>query len=207
MSKGYTLYGWAGSGSVAVQIALEEIGAPYTRIWVGREPEARAEFLKLNPTGRVPALGLPDGTIMFESAAMLIHLAAAHPEAGLAPAPGSSAHARYLQWLVYLSANVYESVLRIFYAERYSTRGGEDAAAIAARATDDYRAQIALLGESLGPYVLGDRYSLADPYLYMLASWSPGEPGDLYERVPKIGAHAALLKARPAVVKVEADHA
>jgi glutathione S-transferase len=206
MAMGYKLYGWAGSGSMAVQVALEEIGASYERIWVAREPEALAQFHQLNPTGRVPALGLPDGTIMFESAAMLIHLAAAHREAGLAPSPGTNAHARFLQWMVFLSANVYESVLRIFYAERYSTRGAADAAAIAAKASDDYFAQLAIIGNGLAPYVLGATYSLADAYLYMLASWSPGDAGELHARLPKIGAHAALLKARPAVAKVEADH-
>jgi glutathione S-transferase len=207
MATGYKLYGWAGSGSMAVQVALEEIAVPYERIWVAREPQALAEFRKLNPTGRVPALELPDGTVMFESAAMLIHLAAAHGEARLAPPPGTAAHARFLQWMVFMSANVYESVLRIYYSDRYSTRGSEDAAAIAAKATDDYFAQLALVGGSLAPYVLGGHYSLADVYLYMLASWSPGEPAQLHARAPKIGAHAALLKARPAVAKVEADHA
>jgi glutathione S-transferase len=207
MATGYKLFGWAGSGSMAVQVALEEIGVPYERIWVAREPQALAEFRKLNPTGRVPALELPDGTVMFESAAMLIHLAAAHGEARLAPSPGTAAHARFLQWMVFMSANVYESVLRIYYSDRYSNRGSEDAAAIAAKATDDYFAQLALVGGSLAPYVLGGDYSLADVYLYMLASWSPGEPARLHARTPKIGAHAALLKARPAVAKVEADHA
>jgi GST-like protein len=207
MGTTYKLYGWPGSGSFAVQVALEEIGAPYERIWVAREPEALAEFRKLNPTGRSPALGLPDGSILFESAAMLIHLAGAHGEARLAPPPGTVAHARFLQWIVFLSANVYESVLRIYYAERYSTRGSDDAAAIAGKATEDYHAQLALLSQSLAPYVLGGEYSLADAYLYMLASWSPGDPGELHRRLPKIGAHAALVKARPAVAKVETDHA
>ncbi len=70
------------------------------------------EFLAINPTGRVPALKLPDGTVMFESAAMLIHLAAAHPQHPLAPQPGSTSHAAFLQWMVFLSANVYEAAPR-----------------------------------------------------------------------------------------------
>jgi len=207
MAMTYKLYGWPGSGSLAVQVALEELGVPYERIWVARDPDSLAEFRKLNPTGRSPALGMPDGSILFESAAMLIHLAGAHGEARLAPPPGTVAHARFLQWMVFLSANVYESVLRIFYAERYSARDSDDAAAIAAKATEDYFAQLALLSQNLAPYVLGGEYSLADVYLYMLASWSPGEPGELQRRLPGIGAHAALVKGRPAVVKVEADHA
>jgi hypothetical protein len=108
----YKLYGRPGSGSFAVQVALEEIGAPFERIWVGREAADIARFRTINPTGRVPALVLPDGTAMFESAAMLIHLALTHPQSALAPPPGTSRHAAFLQWMVFLSANAYEAVLR-----------------------------------------------------------------------------------------------
>jgi glutathione S-transferase len=55
--------------------------------------------------------------------------------------------------------------------------------------------------------VLGDVYSVADPYLYMLASWAPGERSALHARIPALGMHAARLAARPAIIKVEADHA
>src|ERR1700678_3677171 len=116
MTAVYKLYGRAGSGSFAVQVALEEIGAPYERIWVSREAADVARFKSINPTGRVPALVLPDGTIMFESAAMLIHLAITQPRSALAPQPGTSRHAAFLQWMVFLSANVYEAVLRIYYS-------------------------------------------------------------------------------------------
>jgi glutathione S-transferase len=207
MANTYTLYGWQGSGSIAVQVALEEIGAPYERVWVAREPEDLARFRALNPTGRVPALRLPDGSVVFESAAILIHLAAAHPTALLAPPVGSGAHARFLQWMVFLSANVYESVLRIYYADRYSTRGPADAEAIVAQATVDYIAHLGLVCEALAPYVLGTAYSIADVYLHMLASWCPGDRAQLHARFPRLGEHAALLAARPAVLKVEADHA
>ena len=58
----YKLYGRPGSGSHAVQVALEEAGAAYERIWVGREAAEVERFRAINPTGRVPALVLPDGT-------------------------------------------------------------------------------------------------------------------------------------------------
>ncbi|MGA2708134.1 MAG: glutathione S-transferase family protein [Steroidobacteraceae bacterium] len=207
MTTTYKLYGWVGSGSFAVQVALEEIGVPYERIWVGREPDAIAQYRQLNPTGRVPALGLPDGTVMFESAAILIHLALAHPDARLAPPPGTSAHARFLQWMVYLSANGYESALRIFYSERFSTRGAADAEAIREKGTADYLANLALIDARLAPYVLGADYSIADAYLYMLASWNPGDKAQLYARLPRLEALCSRVAARPAIVKVEADHA
>ena len=206
MTAMYKLYGRPGSGSLAVQVALEEVGARYERIWVGREASDVAQFRVTNPTGRVPALVLPDGTVMFESAAMLIHLALSHPQSGLAPQPGTSRHAVFLQWMVFLSANVYEAALRIYYSARYSTRGEADADAIRQQGTDDFCTHLALLSEGLGPYVLGADYSIADPYLHMLASWYPGDKGELYARAPKLEAHAKLLSARPAVAKVQADH-
>ena len=203
----YKLYGRPASGSLAIQVALEEMGAPYERIWVGREAADVAKFRTLNPTGRVPALVLPDGTVMFESAAMLIHLAQSPPHSASAPQPGTAGHAAFLQWMVFLSANVYESALRMYYPARYSIRGEPDAEAIRTQGTEDFCNHLALIGRSLSPYVLGTGYSIADTYLYMLGSWYPGEKAELYARVPKLDAHAKLVSARPAVAKVEADHA
>jgi glutathione S-transferase len=203
----YKLYGRPGSGSFAVQVALEEIGVPYERISVGREAADVARFRAVNPTGRVPALVLPDGTVVFESAAMLIHLASSYPQAALAPQSGSSRYAAFLQWMVFLSANVYEAALRMYYAARYSIRGEADAAAISEQATADFCAHLELIGRGLSPHVLGAEYSIADVYLHMLASWYTGEKGELFARIPPLEAHAKLMAARPAVAKVEADHA
>ena len=166
-----------------------------------------ARFRAINPTGRVPALVLPDGTVMFESAAMLIHIALAHPGAALAPSAGSAEHAKFLQWMVFLSANVYEAALRMYYSARYSAHGEADADAVREQGTADFRGHLALISQGLAPYVLGDRYSIADVYLYMLASWHPGEKSELYARAPGLEAHSRLIAARPAVAKVDADHA
>jgi glutathione S-transferase len=208
MTAMYKLYGRRGSGSFAVQAVLEELGAPYEKIWIGADAaEDVARLRAINPTGRVPALVLPDGTAMFESAAMLIHLALTHPQSALAPAPGSSRHAVFLQWMVFLSANAYEAVLRIYYPARYSPRGEADAEAIRAQGTTDLSAHLALVSQGLGPYVLGADYSVADLYLHMLASWYPGDKRELYGRLPKLAALAKLVSVRPAVAKVEAEHA
>jgi glutathione S-transferase len=196
----YKLYGRPGSGSFAVQVALEESGANYERIWVGREEADVARYRATNPTGRVPALALPDGSIMFESAAMLIHL-------GLAPPPGTRRHAAFLQWMVFLSANVYEAVLRVYYSARYSVRGDADAEAIRDQGIRDYLGFLGIISADLAPYVLGEEYSIADVYLYMLVSWYPGDKAELYARFPKLEAHTKSVSTRPAVVKVEADHA
>src|SRR5450755_1475769 len=158
----YKLYGRPGSGSFAVQVALEEIGAPYERIWVAADAPDVARFRATNPTGKVPALALPDGTVMFESAAMLIHLALENPQGSLAPQPGTSRHAAFLQWMVFLSANVYEAALRMYYSARYSVRGEVDADAIKEQGTADLLTHLTLVSQALGPYVLGMEYSIAD---------------------------------------------
>jgi glutathione S-transferase len=202
----YKLYGQPGSGSLAVQVALEEIGSTYERIWIAKDATAREEFRKINPAGKVPALALPDGQLIFESAAILVHLSLAHPDAGLAPEPGTSQHATFLQWMTFLSANVYEAALRIYYPARYSTRGEEDAEPIREQATRDFEEHLGLISRSLAPYVLGTRYSIADVYLYLLASWFPAGKAELYARLPSLGAHGQKLSLRPAISKVEADH-
>jgi glutathione S-transferase len=203
----YKLYGRQGSGSLAVQVALEEIGVPFERIWIANEPAAVARFREINPTGKVPALALPDGTLMFESAAILIHLSLAHPSADLAPPPGTGEHALFLQWMTFLSANAYEAALRMYYSERISTRGALDAEPIREQGTRDFLAHVELLSRSLKPYVLGARYSIADVYLYMLASWYPAGSEELHARLPPLGIHAQTLSLRPAVSAVQADHA
>jgi glutathione S-transferase len=206
MKKPFTLYGRPGSGSLAVQVALEEMGVPYERVWVGTEPAEVARFKELNPTGKVPALLLPDGTLMFESAAMLIHLALLNPDAKLAPQPGTTRHAAFLQWMCFLSATVYEAVLRIYYSARYSPRGEADADVIREQGAADFVNHVSLIVRSLNPYVLGAEYSIADAYLYMLASRYP-DRSELNTRLPALAAHGVKVAARPAVAKVDADHA
>src|ERR1700730_5930335 len=144
-SGAYRLYGRANAGSLAVQIALEEIGAPYDLIWVGTTAAELEAFRRINPVGKVPALVLADGTPVVESAAILIHLTDVHPTAGLAPVAGSTAHARFLQWMLFLSSNVYEAALRSYYPERYSTVGTAAAAQIKAQAVEDYARQLELI--------------------------------------------------------------
>ena len=105
-----------------------------------------------------------------------------------------------------MSANAYEAALRIYYSDRFSTRGALDSEPIREQATRDFLAHLELLSHSLKPYVLGARYSIADVYLYMLASWYPGGKEELFARLPPLGLHARALSLRPAVSKVEADH-
>ena len=190
-----------------MQVALEEIGVPFDLVWIGSAADELAAYRLVCPTGRVPALALPDGTVIFESAAMLIHLGLAHPEGRLSPQAGTTQHAKFLQWMVFLSANLYESVLRVYYSGRYSARGEADAAAIRQQGLLDFEAHLQIVSRDLAPYLLGAESSIADVYLYMLVAWHPNGKEALFARLPELKLHAELLAARTALSKVEAEHA
>src|SRR5262245_20550212 len=106
----YTLYSHDGSGGFAVEAALVKAGASHKLVSVdtGKGEQNKPEFVAINPMRQVPALTLPDGTVMTESAAIVVHLAHAFPDKGLAPKPATPAHARFLRWMFFMAANLYE---------------------------------------------------------------------------------------------------
>lgn len=202
----YRLYGRRGAGSLAPQMLLEEIGAAYELVWVSKAPAEIEAFRRISPAAKIPALMLQDGTMVSESAAILIHLTNAHPVAGLAPIAGSSAHAHFLQWMVFLSANAYEAALRVAHPDRYSADGEAAAAQIKTQALVDWTGHLEIVHATLSPYLLGAKLSAADIYLYMLTSWYPLDDSALASRLPKVRQHAELLRHRPATRKAEKDH-
>jgi glutathione S-transferase len=185
---------------------LEEIGSAYELVWVSKLPADLEALRRISPSAKIPVLVLPDGTVMSESAAMLIHLTNANPHAGFAPVPGSSAHAHFLQWMVFLSANVYEAALRCSYPARYSADGEAAAAQIKRQALEDWGRHFEVVEAALSPYVLGAELSAADHYLHMLASWYPLDDADWVSRLPRLRQHAELMRRRPATRKAEKDH-
>jgi glutathione S-transferase len=201
----YRLYGRRGAGSLAPQMLLEEIGAAYELVWVSKAPAEIEAFRRISAAAKIPVLMLPDGTVVSESAAILIHLTNVHPAAALAPVAGSSGHALFLQWMVFLSANAYEAALRFFYSDRYSV-AGEAAAQIKSQALADWTGHLEIVHAALSPYVLGAALSAADLYLHMLVSWYPPDDPALASRLPKLRQHAELLRRRPATRKAERDH-
>jgi len=202
MSQGYVLYGRQGGGSLAPQMLLEELGVPYEIIWI--EKGVNEAYLKICPTGKIPALVLPDDTSIFESAAICIHLATVHQDAQLAPVPGTVAHAQFLQWMLFLATSVYGSVLRMYYAGRYTT--SDDANGVNQAALKEFEGHLALLESQLSGAQLGSAVSVADLYLTMLAGWHPDEYEGISEKFPKLGALCQKILARPAVARVIAQN-
>jgi len=116
----YTLYGKAGSGSAAVEAALVVAREPFriveTASWA--QNDAYADLLEVNPLGQVPTLVLDDGSALSESAAILIHLGAAHPDSRLLPEKMSE-RAQVFRGLVFIAANCYSAISIIDYPERW----------------------------------------------------------------------------------------
>ncbi|MFL5258490.1 MAG: glutathione S-transferase family protein [Hyphomicrobiales bacterium] len=202
----YTLYGRAGSGSAVVEVLLEEIGADYRVESVGKGPEAPRGYAEINPLGQVPALILPDGTIMTESAAITIYLADKFPELGLAPPPDSPKRPIYLRWLVYLATSIYISDLRIYYCERYSTDPGHASGireAAVARMAHEWDVYAAELGDR--PFILGEEMSGVDIYAAMLATWNVDVPA-FFRKHPNIKRMYDRVRTRPSVARVWTRH-
>lgn len=199
----YKIYGRKGSGNICVQVLLEEAGVPYEMVVV--EDVKAPEFLKVNPNGKVPALQLPGGEIMYESAAMMVFLAETLPAARMAPKTGTAEHALMLQWIAMISSGLYESILRYFYAERYG-----EAASVKSRAGEEIDRLYGVMESALtkkGPWLCGKQISAADIYLAMLASWYEPDTKALGKKFPKILALYKMVAERPSWKRVEAANA
>jgi len=200
----YTLYGRKGSGSFVVEALLAETGQRYKFIDAapGADGKPHAGLLKLNPLGQVPTLVLPDKTVMTESAAIVIHLGDLHSKGGLAPARKSKHRAAYLRWLVFMSSNLYASELRLYYAERYSVEANaaEGIKAAAAAALDrEWTILARALGQ--GPWLLGKKFSAADIYAAMLATWEADLPA-FFARHPNVKALCDAVKERKLIAPI-----
>jgi glutathione S-transferase len=174
MTGSYTLYGRLGSGSSACEAMLALTGLPHEIVdferWEKGAPPA--ELLAANPLGQVPALILPNGRVMTESAAITLFLADLAPQAHLAPAPTDMGRARYLRWMVYLAANSYMTALRFYYPERYTT-SVEGIESVRQSAIKRDAAEWEVLAGAIeeGPFILGGTICAADIYAAMLLSW------------------------------------
>ena len=172
-----TLYYYPSNASMAPHMVLEEIGAPFELSRVDRENNAHkgAAYLRLNPNGLIPAF-VDGDLVLFESAAICLHLADTNPEAGLAPTLGTAERAQFYKWLIHLTNTVQAELLSYFYPERLT----DDAAAalqVKAHAETRVGEMFDRIEASLaagGPYLLGPRFSAADLYLLMLARWTRG---------------------------------
>jgi glutathione S-transferase len=208
MTGKYKLYGREGSGSSVCEAMLELTGLPHEIIDLERwkKDAAPAELLALNPLGQIPALILPGGSVMTESAAITLFLADLAPLAGLAPPLNNPHRARYLRWMAYLAANSYMTARRFYYAERYSTDAGA-AAGIKAAALERWDLEWSAFSDALadGPFILGGQMCAADLYAAMLLSWDL-DMDALLKRHPNLGVLHKRVASQPALQEIWKRH-
>ncbi len=193
------LYFAANTCALATRIALEEVGADYTTVRLNfAENEQRGPaYLAINPKGRVPSL-VTDRGILTETPAMLAYVAQTFPAAGLAP-DDAFAFAQVQAFNSYLC-----STLHVAHAHgRRGYRWADDEAAFAAMqrfVPKSVGACFELIEQHMlaGPWVMGETYTICDPYLFTVAQWLEADGVDL-ERIPRVVDHRRRMLERPAV--------
>jgi glutathione S-transferase len=201
------LFHAAGSCSLASLIALEEAGAHYeiVRMSTAAGDQRKAEYLAVNPKGRVPALVTERG-VLTENVAILAYIAQTYPQAKLAPTDPFE-FARAQAFNSYLASTVH-----VAHAHKHrGYRWADDPAALAEmtrKVPETEAACFQLIEDEMlqGPWVLGEAYSICDGYLFTLADWLDGDGVDI-RRFPKVHDHRERTRARPAVRKVLAEEA
>lgn len=194
----YTLYYSPGTASMAVHLALLELGVPHELRCVDFDAREQSdpEYLRLNPNGLVPTLIVDDQPV-YESGALMLLLGERHPEAGLAPQPGDTDRALYLQWMLHLANTLAPAFRQWFYPQDFAPAEGEAASKQHARRRIEavwYRLDAQL--SARGPCLLGDRLTLFDLYATMYMRWSRNMPKPA-DRWPALAKLAALVKQRP----------
>ena len=204
-----TLHYHPGNASLIAHIVLEEIGAPFALEFVDRAHAAHKSkaYLALNPNGLIPVLvddataGRATPLVLYETAAICMHLADVHPEAALLPPLATPERANAYKWIVWLSNTLQPALTMYFYPDRWAD---DDAGAAAIRAKaeakvgpmlDQLDGELARHGRA---WLLGDRYSVADAYAFVLCRWTRGftRPARM---LPHVKPWLDRMLARPAL--------
>ena len=195
----YKLYNIKAWGSICVHFLLEEMGVPYTNIWMTPEQVKTEEFRSISPLGFIPALGLQDGRTLFESAAIVTHMLVAHPAKGLSPMPGSDDFGEFLSWLHFLSTNIYAVSSMTYGGSAYAMTPEQDAhiVRVGIAKQNDLWGIVEKRLASDGPWLMGDSFSALDIYAFMLTLWNKPSEASLHKMFPHVALLATNVRARP----------
>lgn len=170
----YQLYYYPNNASLAPHLVLAEMGLEFELHLVDRKSNAQksADYLLLNPAGRIPTL-VDNGRAIFESAAICLHLCEENPERSLMPAIGDLNRALFYQWLFYLSNTVQAELMVYFYSDKH-THDPSAAASIKAAQEKRVTDMFVLLDSELEgrDFLVGKSVSVCDYFLLMLAIWA-----------------------------------
>jgi glutathione S-transferase len=198
-----TLYWARNTCARATHIALEDAGATYEarRIDFGKNEQRSAEYLAINPKGRVPALATPQG-VLTETPALLVYVAQTHPQAGLADLADPFAFAQLQAFTSYLCSTVH-----VMHAhDPRGARWADEASSWAdmkQKSHGNMRDCFQFIERYLfkGPWAMGEAYSVVDPYLFTLASWLEGHGVDVAE-FRGVAGHYRRMSERESVRRV-----
>ena len=196
----YGLYYAMGSAAMGIRVLLEEIGAPYELIQttIDMDKPRSPEQLAINPNGWVPVLIWNDNA-MYECAAIAVFLCDRHSEAQMAPAADEPERGLFLQTLVYFSSSVQNAFQLDYYPERFADTVADEPSA-QRRGIRRLRETWQVIDDQIGDseWMLGDKFSAADIYLFMLVTWlkpSRGQPSiDEFPNVERI-ANAVMMRS------------
>jgi glutathione S-transferase len=202
------LHYYPSTAAMVPHIVLEELGVAYERVLVDRTRDAHKTpaYLRLNPNGLIPVL--TDGDfVLYETAAIVLHLCDTHPQAKLAPALGTRQRAEFYKWLMWLTNTVQATMIVYFYPERLVDAGNADGAAQVkahahARLVGLLRQLDELVARNGGPWLLGADYSALDAYAFTLCRWSRNFATGKARDMPNLGPYLQRMLARPAVQRV-----
>lgn len=199
------------TASMASHILLEELGVPYERVTVDRDNNGHKSpaYLRLNPNGLIPVL-VDGDLVLYETAAICLHLCDSHPQAGLMPAMGTQERAQAYKWLVWLTNTLQATLIVYFYPERWMNEGSTAGVAeLKARAQarvgpllDQLDAELARHG---GPWFLGEAFTVLDPYVFTLCRWTRNFSSAPARDRQHLGPYLRHVLARPAVQRTLAN--
>ncbi|WP_125076279.1 glutathione S-transferase family protein [Pseudoxanthomonas sp. SGT-18] len=198
------LYGSQSTASLVVHWLLIELGIGHElrQLDFDRREQKSPEYLALNPAGRVPTLVI-DGQVLTESAAIAMHLADLHPQAGLAPAPGTPARGDYYRWICFCVYTLMPQYRAWFYPDEPA--GPEHVEAVKERARAALEAAWQQVADHLqrngGPYMLGGQRTAVDFVLTMLMRWSRNMPRPT-DSWPVLQDYARRMKSLPSFAEV-----
>jgi len=205
----YILYGDKGSGAFSAEAVLAETGAPYEFKLVSLEKNEQREpgFLAINPSGKMPALRLPEGQIVTESLAILLTLADHFPNARLLPPQAGPARAQAYRWLAFMASEIYPMVEISDYPDRFVEK--DQAKALREKARARIRERLLIVERMAhGPWFLGSGFSIVDIYAAMFSRWrgSIGTAWLAEGHIPKLENLARAVSERSAIAPVWQRH-
>ncbi|MEI7600235.1 MAG: glutathione S-transferase family protein [Aestuariivirga sp.] len=204
----YKLYNVKTWGSLAIHCLLEELEAPYTNIWMTAEQVRDPEFRAISPLGMIPALGLADGRTLYESAAIVAFLIAAHPDKHMSPELGSPDYGEFLSLLLFMSTGIYGFGNFAYSAGDYVTGPAErdGLQAKVRRQVDDHWALIDRRLAGSGPWLMGRDFSALDLYAFMLSIWGYPNEQALHDKFKSVAKLSAAVRKRPKLKAVLESH-